>query len=422
MKGLLSWSCIIFFSLILGHCGRVSPTAAPKGSLDMHLWIDQTQSIPTALGKTEATTWNRIMIEVTAADFAGIKDTFSVESSQQWLSAHIDAIPAGKDRRVTCWSINARGDTIHGSQSSLFDLEAGQSASVTMQLSAIRGSIYFTLSLFPASVDSVKAAFVTPGRTWSVAQKKATKMFLSLDDIPFGSTGRLWIAGFNAAGDTVAAWSKDPCTLTGASISLTASFVTVGGLRLDLLVSNPGVTIISGIMDTTATLAAEKGGLIVSEIMYTANDSEYIELHNPTTAAFADSFYVQIDNGAYMRFFAAIAAKGFFVIGRAGRDSLAWVDTCPASLTALDLLSGGGNWIIVRAKDSTVLDRVAYEGGTNMQEWPSVSGKRSIVLDSLAADPLYNNFGRHWQIAQSKIDTGAAPLTQQYGTPGRAGL
>jgi hypothetical protein len=401
----------------------MSPAPVENGSLDMHLWIEQPQPVATALAKTGATTWDRIMIEVSAGDMATIKDTINVEVGQAWLNAHVASIPAGKERRVTCWTANARGDTIHGSQSSTFDLEAGQTASVTMQLSAVRGSIYFTLTGFPATVDSVKAAFVTPGRTWSTSQKKAAKLFLALDDIPFGVTGRVWIAGFSATGDTVTAWSKDSFTLTGASVSMTASFVTVGALRMDLRVTNPGVALISGIMDTTTSLTQENGGLIVSEIMYAANDSEYIELHNPsTTAAFIDSCYVQIDNGTYQRFFAHIAAGGFFVIGRDPRDSLAWVDTCPATLSALDLFSGGGNWIVLRAKDSTIMDRVAYEGGANLQEWPSVAAKRSIALDSLCADPQYNNFGRHWRIAQSRIDTNATATTLQYGTPGKAGL
>jgi hypothetical protein len=413
----------IVSGLLLIGCGQMPSALNETGSLDMQLWIDQPQVPAPSLAKVDATTWNRLLIAVSGDNMASIIDTVILNAGQQWATAHVSTIPAGSNRVATCWTINAGGDTVHGPRSSSFDLDAGKTASLTMQLSAVRGSIYVNLSAFPANVDSVKVEFVSAKQTWRTVQKKSAKLFLCLDDIPYGSTGKLWIVGFDAQGDTVASWCKDPFSVTGAMVSMNASFVTVGGLGLTIQVAAPGVALVTGSMDTTAALADETGRLIVTEVMYTANDSEYIEVYNPATKPrFDDTLIVQIDDRTFCAFDVSIEPGTFFVIGRDSRDSLTWIDTCPATVSALDLLSGGGNWIVLRARDSTVFDRVAYEGGTNAQEWPPISGKKSIVLDSLSADPYYNNFGRHWQPAKSLIDKSQTPMTLLYGTPGAGGF
>jgi hypothetical protein len=72
------------------------------------------------------------------------------------------------------------------------------------------------------------------------------------------------------------------------------------------------------------------------------------------------------------------------------------------------------------------MDWVAFLGGSNDQQWPNVtSGKKSIVLDSLASDPTYNNYGKHWVTAKTAINLAnskyASPQTAQCGTPGFKG-
>lgn len=70
------------------------------------------------------------------------------------------------------------------------------------------------------------------------------------------------------------------------------------------------------------------------------------------------------------------------------------------------------------------MDWVAFAGGSNDQEWPNLgTAKKSIVLDSLSADPAYNNYGRNWSAAQTLISQlFPGTSTGQYGTPKRAGL
>ena len=98
-----------------------------------------------------------------------------------------------------------------------------------------------------------------------------------------------------------------------------------------------------------------------------------------------------------------------------GRRQLPWADTFSTVLSALDLSSTSGNWIAVRTKTRKLIDWVAFAAGTNNQSWPRISGKVSIVLDSLVADPRYNNYGMNWRAATTPIDLSR---TAQLGTPG----
>ncbi|HMD69017.1 MAG TPA: hypothetical protein VKF42_09090, partial [Chitinivibrionales bacterium] len=65
-----------------------------------------------------------------------------------------------------------------------------------------------------------------------------------------------------------------------------------------------------------------------------------------------------------------------------------------------------------------------FAGGSNTQEWPNLgTGKKSIILDTLTADPTYNNYGRNWKAAQTLISQlFPSAATLQYGTPRSAGL
>jgi hypothetical protein len=61
-----------------------------------------------------------------------------------------------------------------------------------------------------------------------------------------------------------------------------------------------------------------------------------------------------------------------------------------------------------------MLDRVVFTGVNNSLEWPNVTGKRAIILDTSAYTVTKNNFGRNWSTATTLISGSAS----QYGSPG----
>jgi hypothetical protein len=280
----------------------------------------------------------------------------------------------------------------------------------------IVGSIYIQLTKIPTSVDSVSFTFASDHIIRQITGKKTKKMNLCLDKIPYETEGGISIIGYDSKGDTVVSWFKEDFKFTNEVSTLNISFVNRGAVGIKVSIKNPGITIIRGIMSTTESLSDEKGGLIISEIMYSANDSEYIELYNPQNDTFSDTIIIQKDFGIYRFFGVHIPPNGFFVIGR---NTLPWCSTSHPVKSALDLSSTTGNWLVLRSSlDSSIYDIVTFQSGKNNKEWPTLSHaqKTSIILDSLCKDPEYNNYGRNWKQATHFIN---ATLTKQRGTPGK---
>jgi hypothetical protein len=347
-----------------------------------------------------------------------IRDTFAVDMQNAFHSFTIEKISAGKNRLVEAYTIDTAGDTIHGKASYTVTIEQGQTAKVPLTLNPVKGSLYLQLTSIPALVDSVLFSFVSKDKIWAVKQKKSTKMALTLDKIPYNTIGTLSIVGYGIANDTIASWIKEAFEFKNANTTVQVSFVNSGKIIMEVSIIIPGVTTFIGIMNPDDSLGDEKGRLIVSEIMYAADDSEYVEIYNPDSNSFTDTIILYKDNDTYRFFYVTIPAYSFYVIGR--DSSLPWADAWPPAKTALDLSSASGNWITLRAKDSSIMDMVPFLSGNNSQGWPYITGgKKSIVLDSLVADPEYNNYGRHWVAAKSFIDPA---ITQQLGTPGKPGI
>lgn len=407
-----------FICLITFNCGTISSdTNNNSSTLDIRLWINKLQT-PDNFNKTRQTVWNRIVVMVTADDMDTLKDTIPVTMENSFHSVFIENVSAGENRIVTVWTIDDVNIIIHGSASQTISVEPSQTTPVTIELQPIRSSIYLALTDFPSEIDSVSFSFITSDTTWINKEKKSSKVYMSLDKIPFGTTGTLLILGLNATGDTITKWSKEGFTFTNTNTTITANFINVGTIALNVTINTPGITLIIGIMDTNDSLSLENGGIIVSEIMYSANDSEYVELYNPGQTIFQDSIIVQIDNGTFRFFNITIQPDSFFVVGR---KDMPWADTFHTTQSALNLTSTTGNWITIRyARDSTIIDIVPYQAGSNDQGWPKFSSslKASIVLDSLSADPKYNNYGKNWIKAESFIDS---TITQQLGTPKKSG-
>jgi hypothetical protein len=257
----------------------------------------------------------------------------------------------------------------------------------------------------------------------SSCDDRATKLYLSIDNVPDSTSDSLVLEGTDTAGSVVyrsALWLRFS-VLRDTSVSTSFYRVTTG-VSVSVSAQIPAVTVVSGNVGSPRKIAFETGRLIISEIMYNSNDSEYIEIHNPLNATYNDSLIVEVDGTCRPFGIVSIQPEGFFIVGR---RSLPWVDTYSSVSSALDL-SSTGNWLCLRSKAAgdTVLDWVAFVGGSNSQEWPNLgTGKKSIILDSLPTDPTYNNFGRNWNAAQTLISQlFPSTSTLQYGTPRTAGL
>jgi len=414
MKQLIKNILLASFCSTWFFCGTIPSDSEnfSTGTVDLRIWINKPPKLESHFRET---TWDHLIVQISAPDMATMLDTFDVTMEKSFYSFFIENVPAGENRLVESWTIDSEGDIIHGRDSAVIDMEPTQTTPVTSEVHPIKGSLYVVLTGFPAEVDSVLFSFTTSDTAWSVKDKKTTKLTLTIDKVPFGSTGTLSIVGYTVTKDTVASWIKEGFIFTTSNTTIEASFINVGKIDLSVHITIPGVTIIIGIMNTTDSLEDEKGGLLISEVMYSANDSEYIELYNPTGSVFSDTIIIQIDNGTYRFFGITIQPNDFYVIGR---DSLPWSDTFHPTQSALNLSSTTGNWITLRAKDSSLIDLVVFQPGSNNQGWPKISGKKSIVLDSLPNDPEYNNYGRNWIPAESYIDQA---VTQQQGTPGESG-
>ena len=432
MKPFFLTAIVSLFCLLQIDCGKNPAGSSTQGSGEIHLWVHvlQQQKGLSKRAKTTATTWDSLVVRITSTGMDTLLRTFAFDTADPYVNYTLQGVPAGKGRLIEVWTKNRAGLIIHASKGQTVDIAAGEIKTVDFSLLPKRGSIYIDISNIPVmvngdSIDAVYAAFVFNAQMLCDSAKRSKNLFLSIDNVPDSASGTLFIAGLGKSLDTL---YRSASALTFYALKDTTFSVRVltvsTGVSFAMTAITPGATVIAASMDSTKRIGTEQGPLIISEIMYSANDSEYIEVYNPLEKdCVYDTLLLDID-GTY-RYFTnvTIPSRGFFVFGR---KSLPWVNAVHPTASALDLLSGGGNVIALRAKDFSLMDWVAYLGGNNDQEWPSASsGKKSIVLDSLASDPAYNNFGKHWRVAITlinKVDPKyASPQTLQCGTPGFKG-
>ncbi len=369
---------------------------------------------------SQNTGWDSLIVVVEAEDMGTERFSFVVDRFSDLIVYESFDVQAGEDRNITAFTVDANLDTIHGAQSVVKTFLPNETISLSMTLSPICGSIYISLSDFQDDIDSVRVSFHGSIGQWNAAapvtsHTSSAREFLSLDKIPYGTEGLLLVSGLSGTGDTIVHWS-DSLVFGHDDITLTASFVTVGFVGIDVQTEDPGVTLVEARMSTSDSIEAEPDSspVIISEIMYAANDSEYVELYNPTPESlFFDTLYLEKNGTQRLLRGIAIPAEGFAVIAR---SDIPWADT---SITLLDFSSTSGNTITLRTRSGDLLDRVAFIAGRNDLDWPYVTDKASIVLANLSNDPTANNYGKAWAEAVSRIDQSS---TSQRGTPRAPGL
>jgi hypothetical protein len=337
-----------------------------------------------------------------------------VDRQQLFTIDTLSGVPVGSGRRIAVMTVNTAGEVIHKDSAGVHTVKVEPNVLTVLSVALVplKGSVYVQLAGIPTSVDSLVASFTeSNGTTYRTSVVRSPKVYLSLDGISHGSKGTLVVAGITVAGDTLYKASKE-CTIdarSGMTIQLTFNG-SPGGLSITGTLQLPGATIATGSMGSAPVAETERGDLIITEIMYAANDSEYIEVYNPQEQKLVfDSLIIDIDGTKRLFTDIAVESKQYYVFGR---SLLPWVDIAHSVKSALDL-SSNGNWITIIAENGSVIDQVVFTGGSNDLEWPQVSGKQSIGLKADSYECAANNFGRNWVAALQGID---GTITQK-GTP-----
>ncbi|MBN1759077.1 MAG: hypothetical protein JW863_12205 [Chitinispirillaceae bacterium] len=411
--GMVSVATVAGMLLMVVSCGKVPDPVGPRSSGDLELQVQ----VKNGLGKRTSqlkTNFDSLIIEVEAEDVPAIRFSKPVTAGQALIIDTLSGIPAGAERTIEVRTIDRNGSTVHEDAAGVHTVRIEPNFTTVIQvvLVPVRGSIYLQIAGVPTDIDSMGALFISDGNgEWTTTVARSPKIFLSIDGIPNKTAGVLKVAGFTVEGDTLYRAEAELVVDARSTNSVDLSFNTSpGGVVFEGTLELPGAVAVSGSINDVTVAASEQGDLIITEIMYAANDSEYIEVFNPDDQDhFYDSLYLEIDGTKRLFTDVNVEGKGFYVFGR---KTLPWVDAAHSTASALDL-SGNGNWITVLTKNLLVLDQVVFTGGTNNLEWPKVSGKRSICLNSSACSAEQNNFGRNWLIATEGID--GAP--SQYGTP-----
>lgn len=409
MCAVLSAICV---SVGFYSCGHLPTSVKEEGKLEI-----RTRIITSGLTKSSSslqTTFDSLIIQISASDMESIRISRKIDMSQPLITDTLTRIPAGTGREVNVYTVDKSGTVVHRDSAGVRTVRIDPDASTLLNavLVPAAGSLYLQIGNIPTSVDSIIATFISSdNRAWGKHVKRSPKVYISIDQIPHLTRGVLGVAGVGTDGDTLY-YAEAALTFNAfQTSSVNLSFETVpGNLEMSLAIHLPGATVVSGSMETGHVVTDEKGDLLITEIMYAANDSEYVEIYNPGSSTLEyDTLIVDVD-GTYRIFTGITMAAGEYYVF--GRQMFPWVDITHPVQNAFDL-SSTGNWVTLRDKDSNIIDRVIFAGGSNGLEWPSVSGKKSIELDPSSYDAASNNYGRNWTVATSVIES-----TFLYGTPG----
>jgi hypothetical protein len=410
-------------AMVLASCAN-NPTGqnvVKTGSAEIWASLEkpQAQNVAAKTKACQATTWDSLVVRVLATDMDTMRKAYKFNQSDPYISVPMENLPAGKNRLFEVFTKTKSNVIIHTSQSQTVDISSLEKKVLEFKLVPEKGSVYIDISNIPTSVKRICATY----GGFSCCEDRATKLYLSIDNVPDKTSDSLIMEGTDTAGTLIyrsALWFAFSVL---RDTSVTSKFYRLTtGVLLNVTAQIPAATVVSANVGSEKTIVHETGRLIISEIMYAANDSEYVELYNPSTSAYSDSLILEIDGTCRLFGVTSIGSQSYFVIGR---KNLAWADTYHAVAGALDL-SSSGNWLCLRAKAAgdTVIDWVAFAAGSNVQEWPNLGAlKKSIALDSLSPDPTYNNFGRNWKSAQTQIQQLFPSVsTEQFGTPANKGL
>lgn len=365
--------------------------------------------------KIRATTHSFIHVTVHAENGTLVTDTV-VDSESEIHFVSISGIKEGTGYIATAWSEDKSGDTIHAPQIQLFDIMANENSAVTFKLQSTCGSIIIELAEVPTAVDSLFATFTSDCGTFSAAKKRASRLFLSLDKIPYGAKGTLLFTTVNSSHEIISSWDT-VITFSNQHISGEFSLVNNGELIADISVDEPANTILSGLGDTTSSLQSETGELIISEFCATGGSGsrscEFVEIYNPGASDFStDTLFLEAGDKKLTLPDITIPANDFFVV--AASEGSFWN---PDRIVALDISSTSG--LITLTSDGKLLDYVLFfnDSDANWEQLGS-SARTSWTLNPGYLNSSANNSGLFWEKATSTV---VGSDGDWYGSPGKGG-
>lgn len=400
-------------SLLLSSCGK-APTSVERptfGTIAIKSLISH--SLMKQAG-VQATSFDSMIVEIDASDFAApVRKSICLKSSVASQDT-ISSIPSGPSRVVKVWTVNTSGTVVHRDsvQSHTVTIEPGVCTPLSVNLIPAAGSIYLQLGSLPTSIDSIEAVFLSDsGKTWKAKVKRSSRVYISIDNIPHLTSGTLTVTTFSTTGIQLQQATSRLTVNAIKNETVALSFTSSGGsLSMVAKIQLPAATVVSATIGSGEVATTENGQCIITEIMYAANDSEYIEIYNTTAAAVHyDTLTLEIDGTRRHFPDVTVASHDYFVFGR---KDLPFADRFHTVQSALDL-SSSGNWITLRT-GNVILDQVIFSGGSDNLDWPDIKGKIAIELDRTHYSAADNNFGRFWVAAKDAIPS----LGQLLGTPG----
>lgn len=421
--GRIAASAVLAAAALALNCGDkpavpVGPNDAAYGAVAIN-WRVNDPAPGLGLAKTAAVSETKpakIVIKISGAGFDTITVERAVSSTGSSTIDTVPKIPAGAARRISIYAADKNGATTHvdSLETRTVNVAANVVTTVRATLIPAAGSIYLLLNGLPAAIDSIWASFKRADGTVIAESrvKKSTRNNICLDAIPHLATGTLRVDLADASGCQLYSAVQTLTFNARGDNNITLQFTTAegsAGISVDLRA--PGVTIAA--YDFSNPAATEYGELVITEIMYKADNNNYIELYNPSnTALYIDTLITDVDGTTCKFTQISIASKAFFVIGRQNMDN---ADIWPSSPYSFPL-GAGSNWISVKRKNGAVIDRVVLAGADAALGWPSMppSAYKSIELSADKYSAAENNYAKNWRVTTAGMFN---TILSFYGTP-----
>ncbi|MDR2694658.1 MAG: lamin tail domain-containing protein [Chitinispirillales bacterium] len=361
-----------------------------------------------------------LVVEISGNELSPTQFKVKLNAARSTAVDTVKKVPIGEARRISVWAVNKDGGKTHvdTAEYRYVDIEKARVTRIFATLIPAAGSIYIHINGLETSISTVHASFTSRDGelVFRNSVARAAHTFLSIDNIPHELDGILRVSLVDNKADTVKiATSEFVFNAQGDNVFDLQFIENSGMLGMDAVLYAPGVTIVSYDVEKPASNVVETGELIITEIMYSAGDDNYIELYNPGNKAVSfDTLTTEVDKTTYYFAGVSIGANGYFVIGR---RALPYSDINTNTTGGLPI-SSTGNWITVRrGRGGNVLDRVICGGTNSAVGWPaglSPSSKKAVELSRDKYGAMENNFGKNW-VAAEQLISGTGNM---YGTPG----